>query len=526
VVLQGEPGDCFYLVVSGRASAVIDGNEVKEYNSPGEFFGERSLIRDENRAATVTVVSEEGLEVLYLKREDFTALLGSNVDFTRMESEYRQAFSSVLQGITQGDAGAEGVDNSPSPADVGDAESPAKVHRPSIWSAAGSKVMEDFSAKRGSCRPSIWGETDGKGGASLLSSSAAAELTESSADEDEGLQGLSMGPVSERKEKGDKASSVVSKKVSDYEVVGTLGRGTFGHVQLVQDKQGHMYALKAINKQHIVDNEQVSHLKYERDVMLELGDFPFVVKLWGTMQDKNFVYLLLEPSQGGEVFSLLTDKGQLDKTTAQFYAASVILAFQYMHERDILYRDLKPENLLLDTNGYLRVTDFGFAKKTTERTYTFCGTPDYLSPEIVSNAGHGPGADWWTLGVFIFEMLTGQTPFFDDAGPSEMYNKILAREFSFPLFFDEDARDLINGLLDLKPTKRYGVLKEPNIREHKWFEGFDWDALIAGTMEAPFVRPVKSKFDLSHFDADSDDDDGFDEEFEADSDEEDPFIGF
>ena len=288
-----------------------------------------------------------------------------------------------------------------------------------------------------------------------------------------------------------------------------------------------MYALKAVNKQHVLDNDQLSHLKYEKDVQLELSDHPFIVTLYGTLQDANFIYFLLEPSLGGELFSLLREQEKFTKEVARFYAASIILAFQSMHQNNILYRDLKPENLLLDINGYLKVTDFGFAKKTIDRTYTFCGTPDYLAPEIIANDGHHIGADWWTLGVFIYEMLTGETPFYDEDGPSEMYEKILDLDYTYPPNFDPIAKDLIDKLLVFKPTKRLGVIKTPDIKDHPWFDGFQWDKLYKQQLDAPYKRPVKNKFDLSHFDQyDSDDEYIADDEFIYEDGQQDPFADF
>lgn len=218
---------------------------------------------------------------------------------------------------------------------------------------------------------------------------------------------------------------------------------------------------------------------------------------------QNFLYFLLEPSLGGELFSLLRNKDRFDSPTARFYAAIVVTVFQHMHSLDILYRDLKPENLLMGEDGYLRVTDFGFAKKTKDRTYTFCGTPDYLAPEIVASAGHHTGADWWTLGILIFEMLAGYTPFYDEQGPTSMYSKILSGKLFFPSTFTPEEQDLVASLLQTKPTRRLGVLLggADLIRRHRWFEGLDWGKLMRKEIEPPVKMPVKDKYDLSNFDA-------------------------
>jgi CRP-like cAMP-binding protein len=290
--------------------------------------------------------------------------------------------------------------------------------------------------------------------------------------------------------------------LKDLDIIGTLGRGTFGHVQLVKDKHEHIYALKAVNKAHVVTHNQVPHILNERATMLEL-DHPFIVKLYRTLKDRDFLYFLLEPSLGGELFTVLRNAEHFDNNTARFYAAIVVTVFQYIHGKDILYRDLKPENLLMDADGYIRVTDFGFAKKTKERTYTFCGTPDYLAPEIVASAGHHTGADWWCLGILIYEMLAGYTPFYDENGPGQMYNKILGGKVFYPPSFCSEAKDIVSNLLQTKPTRRLGVILggADVIRNHSWFAGLDWDKLLKRELPSPIPVTIKSKFDLGNFDA-------------------------
>ena len=306
------------------------------------------------------------------------------------------------------------------------------------------------------------------------------------------------------------------KSLADLRVVGTLGRGTFGHVQLVADKAENTYALKAVNKSHVVRHNQVPHILSERAVMVEL-DHPFIVRLHRTMHDKSYVYFLLEPALGGELFSLLRIADRFDNDTARFYAAIVVVVFQYLHNKDILYRDLKPENLLIDPQGYMKFTDFGFAKKTKDRSYTFCGTPEYLPPEIISGSGHFRGVDFWALGVLIYEMLVGYTPFYDDAGPTQMYSRILAGKVVFPPGISPAAQDVIRGLLQPKPTRRLGVLLggAEVIKNHPWFKGFDWAALINKTLPAPIQVNVKDKYDISNFDT-------YDEENEEEEDLVDP----
>jgi len=289
---------------------------------------------------------------------------------------------------------------------------------------------------------------------------------------------------------------------TDLVVVGTLGKGSFGHVQLVKEKgQKFTYALKAVSKAQIVQTGQQGHIMSEKRVM-EMLDHPFLVKLYATYKDRDRLYFLLEPSLGGELFSVLREKTLFDDDTARFYAGSVVLAFEYMHSKNIVYRDLKPENLLLDQDGYLKVTDFGFAKDISAgRTWTLCGTPDYLAPEIVAGKGHGKGVDWWTLGVFIYEMLASYPPFYDE-DPMKTYAKIMHGSITFPSHFSKEAVSIVKKLLHHKHTKRLGVVKGGArlIKKHTWFKKFEWTKLIKRDLKPSIIPKIKDQYDLTNFD--------------------------
>jgi len=298
-------------------------------------------------------------------------------------------------------------------------------------------------------------------------------------------------------------------KFDDLEVLGTLGKGSFGHVQLVKSRTtGTTYALKAVSKAQIVQTGQQGHIMSEKKAMDAL-DHPFLVKLHQTYKDQDRLYFLLEPSLGGELFSVLREKTLFDEDTSRFYSGHVVLAFEYMHSLNFVYRDLKPENLLLDEHGFLKVTDFGFAKDISGgRTWTLCGTPDYLAPEIVAGKGHSKGVDWWTLGVFIYEMLASYPPFYDE-DPMKTYAKIMHGSITFPSHFSKEAVSIVKKLLYHKPTKRLGVVKggAKLIKKHAWYKDFDWDKLVKREIKAPFVPNIKSDIDISNFDDYGDDED-------------------
>ena len=211
--------------------------------------------------------------------------------------------------------------------------------------------------------------------------------------------------------------------------------------------------------------------------------------------------MVLEYIVGGEFFTHLRKAGRFDQLTARFYIAQVIIFIEYMHSLDYIYRDLKPENLLLDRQGYVKITYFGFAKKVTFKTYTLCGTPEYIAPEVLLNKGHGKGVDWWTLGILLYEMMVGRPPFVDD-DPMGIYQQVLAGKIRFPRYFDRNPRSLVKKLLVSDLTKRYGCLKggADYVKKHKWFTDFDWEGLVARRLTPPIIPVVANDGDTSNFD--------------------------
>lgn len=289
--------------------------------------------------------------------------------------------------------------------------------------------------------------------------------------------------------------------LEQFEMGITLGTGSFGRVRFAVHKATRgVWAIKMLKKAEVVRLQQVEHMMSEKSILAVL-DHPFVVQLGGTFQDRKYLYMCLEYIVGGEFFTHLRKAGRFDNNTAKFYAAQVAMIFDYLHRQDIIYRDLKPENLLLDAQGYIKITDFGFAKRVAFKTYTLCGTPEYIAPEVLLNKGHGKGVDWWTLGILIFEMLCGQPPFVDD-DPMGIYQQILAGKLSFPRFFDRNVKNLVKKLLTADLTKRYGCLKNgaEDIKKHKWLSSIDYNALYSRTLTAPITPRVSGASDTSNFD--------------------------
>jgi serine/threonine protein kinase len=291
-------------------------------------------------------------------------------------------------------------------------------------------------------------------------------------------------------------------KLSDYEMGETLGTGSFGRVKIAKDKKtGEFVAMKIMKKAEILKSKQADHISNEIKI-LSMIDHPFVITFGGFTQDDRNLYLALELINGGELFTYLRGVGRFPVDQARIYIAQIILIFDYLHNKNIIYRDLKPENILIHKSGFLKLTDFGFAKIVEGRTYTLCGTPEYLAPEIILNKGHGKPVDWWTCGILLYEMIAGIDPFSDD-DPMMVYQKILKGKIKFPSGFDSNAKSLIKHLLDSDLTKRYGNLKNgvKDITGHRFFKNLEWDKLLRKEIPPPYVPKVKSNDDISNFSA-------------------------
>ena len=268
-------------------------------------------------------------------------------------------------------------------------------------------------------------------------------------------------------------------------------------------KTRRVYALKRVCKAHLLAHNAVMRcewLQREKRV-LELLEHPFIVHLHTTYADEQAIYLLCGVAMGGDLFRIIDKLGRVPEKVARFYVASVTLALAHIHANDIVYRDLKPENVLLDSQGYVKVCDFGFAKPVTDRTYTRCGTPDYTAPEMLLNQGVNQACDWWALGILIFEMLVGMPPFTDPDGDDLQTYKNITHGALSSCYPDDSAatdesRALIQGLCTVKVAFRLGYLKggAGDVMAHAWFQDYDWDGLVNLTQPPPW-RPSLKTFD-------------------------------
>ena len=289
--------------------------------------------------------------------------------------------------------------------------------------------------------------------------------------------------------------------INDFEIIKTIGSGSFGNVYLVKNKNNnHYYAMKSLEKSLIKQKNQEEHTITERILMSKLNN-PFMVKLYYCFQDKKYLYFIMELVQGGELLFHLKKQIRFDDERTRFYISELILALEYLHNNNIIYRDIKPENILLDKTGHIKLIDFGLSKiykNNNEKMFTLCGTPFYLAPEVIEKKGYNNSADWWSLGCLMYEMLSGNPPFKIEGA------NVYSIKFNEPLkmdnCFSEEAKDLINKLLNVDPNKRLGYGKNgvEELKNHPYFKDVNWEKLKNLEETPPFIPEIKDFTDLKY----------------------------
>ncbi len=527
IIEQGARGDVFYLLKQGKVKC-IDNNSDNEdvILKDGSYFGELAILNDKPRQRDVVVVSPK-CTCFSLARTEFLAIFGSLKDAMETELGYR-----VLRAIKQLSSLTDSA-----------CKRMAKTLKTRSYKKGEAIITE--GEKGDACYIIVSGmvgitvnKAKGKkvaelrtgkffGEAALLNNKPRAATVTAETDDtkcfvlpketfDKELASVKAELEALKNQRLNMLKGQEPPKIEDLDRIVLLGTGTFGRVYLVTDKKSQSaskipWALKTMQKKQIVDFKLQRNIMYEAQMMKECSH-PFLLALIATYQDKNNLYMLLEFIIGGELFTLLQKQEKLGFNHARKYAASVLEAFIYLHNKDIIYRDLKPENLLIDLDGYIRVVDFGFAKQVSpsSKTFTLCGTPEYLAPEIVLRKGHNRGVDYWALGILVYEMLTGTTPYVDASGMQDtrvVCSNILRSDLKFPRDVDKKSRSLITKLLCRNPTKRLGCLAggPSEIKQNIYFEKFDFDKLLKKELKAPWKPKVKNKMDHSNFDPFDDD---------------------
>ena len=292
--------------------------------------------------------------------------------------------------------------------------------------------------------------------------------------------------------------------LNDFKILKTLGKGAFGKVLLVHNEELNKYfAMKILKKDFIKKNKQIAHTKVERKI-LEKIDYPFIAQLFYAFQNKEKLYMITEYMPGGEMFYHLHKEQYFKESKAKFYICEIILAIEHLHKNNIIYRDLKPENILLDENGHIKLTDFGLSKIVNDinkdRTFTICGTPEYVAPEVLTGKGYNKSVDWWSLGIVLYEMLCGNSPF------REARERIDIEIYFKPIHHDnlisDIAFDLINKLIEPNCEKRlgYGIMDSIEIKNHVFFKDINWKKAERKEIEPEYKPVLKKPGDVSNFD--------------------------
>ena len=372
IFIQGEEGDKFYIIKSGKVEIIINNKYIRTLNEK-EYFGERALFFNEKRSATIRAVGE--VIVFSISKEDFEKNIEGNMKEHLMNRLYLQ-------------------DN--------------------------MVELKDLLFKM------------------------------------------------------------------------ELGSGNYGNVCLVRSKKNKFpYAIKSVSRNQINIEQLHSNLELERSILLKI-DHPFIVKLVKSLKDDKNIYFLMEYIKGRELFDVIRDIGLLSKSQTQFYGASLMLAIDYLHERKFIFRDIKPENVIVIQNGYIKLIDFGTAKEIIDRTNTIIGTPHYMAPEVILGEGYSFQVDIWSIAICMYEFICGCVPFGENAEePMDIYLAIINEKLFFPNFCkDSDFKLLMQQMLSKNPIKRLSKLSQ--VKTHIWFNGFNWEDLMSLNMKAPY-KPILKK---------------------------------
>uniref|UniRef100_A0A7N0UPH7 non-specific serine/threonine protein kinase n=1 Tax=Kalanchoe fedtschenkoi TaxID=63787 RepID=A0A7N0UPH7_KALFE len=291
--------------------------------------------------------------------------------------------------------------------------------------------------------------------------------------------------------------------LEDFEVLKVVGQGAFGKVYQVRKRDNlKIYAMKVVRKDKVIEKDQTSYMQAERDVLSKI-DHPFIVRLRYSFQTKYRLYLVMDFVNGGHLLFQLRRQGLFREELARIYAAEIVSAVSHLHKNSIMHRDLKPQNVLLDADGHVMLTDFGLAKEfdETTRSNSLCGTTEYMPPEILLGKGHDKAADWWSVGILLYEMLTGKLPF-SGKNRQVIQHKILKDKLKLPSFLSSEGHSLLKGLLRKEPNIRLGSgnFGCEELKSHKWFKCINWKKLEARQLQPSFLPQVLGKDCVANFD--------------------------
>jgi len=505
----GQPADSLFLILAGEVACHKAG-ETELRLAEGAVFGESCLSRATNPTREANVVAVGKVKCATLNAVDTESILGPiqraidrsfckkvinsiNI-FSSLSIEERAKLFTELT-VRRAAAGEKIIEQGA----MGDTFYIIK-HGTVDVVADGAKVKSLSSGTYFGERSLLKGETT----TADIVAADSVELMCLSKSTFEGLLGPMQKLIDREVAKRDKErGEVTDPKIawSDLDVRNVLGEGSFGSVRLCVHKPTKTaYALKQLHKGHLISTNQVNNTINEKRIM-KMCVHPGILACHGSFNAPKHVSLLLGLAQGGELFTRMSKVGTLSQPAVSLYVAMVASALGFLSIRSIAHRDLKLENLLFDDKGYLKLVDFGFAKIINERTFTFCGTPDYLAPEILSGKGHNWAVDWWTLGILAYEMLHGEPPFAENEQMAT-FKRISGGQYRISSRVSKEAADLIQRLLVHNPAKRLGMLAggEKDILKHPLCKDIDTAKLLAKQIKPPFVPNLKDPTDTSNFD--------------------------
>lgn len=520
IITKGEVGNTFYIIEKGSVRVhdigLGDSKQVDQVLTEGMPFGERALMTGEPRAANVTAVGP--VTTLAMDRKQFNETIGLFKDV--VEHRIRLEGIKSLSIFAESNMTEVELDRLADLAVEVCYKKGTKLvqsgtpYPPMIWIIRsgqlivyGTKSDHIYNMRAGD----YFGDRSILNPVEHISSHDATCETDLTAwvltrDDVESIVG-DLGRLGHHSGFV-KSKEVSSMKLQDLKKIRILGHGGFGKVWLVESEiTGKPYALKVIDKRKLLEAKQERSVLREKE-MLALLHHPFILHLEGSFQDPRNLYLVLPVIQGGELFSVVSEKSRggrgLPKFDVAFYGAGIVEALGHFHHRYIAYRDLKLENVMIDSDGYIKIVDLGFAKVILDKSYTFCGTPNYLAPEIIMSKGHGHPVDYWSLGVLMFELLAGRSPFF---APGEaqmaMFKRIVMVKYYFPTFINSNGKDLVERLLVRNVPSRLGTFKQGylDIRSHPFFEeaGIDVKKLLRKEITPPWSPQVTNPLDAHNF---------------------------
>lgn len=290
---------------------------------------------------------------------------------------------------------------------------------------------------------------------------------------------------------------------NSFTTISVIGKGSYAKVLLVKKKDnGQYFAMKLLKKTLIEQKKQQNHVQTERNILVEINRNPFLIDFYYSFQTQKALCFILEYCPGGELFNLLQKRRKFSEEQARFYAAQMVLAIEYLHSKEIVYRDLKPENVLIDSDGYIKITDFGLSRQNVKNNdaKSICGTPEYLAPEIILKMGYGKCVDWWTLGSIVYEMLTGVPPFYSQ-NKQDLFDKIKMQNPKYYPYMTPSAIDFISSLLKKDFSKRLGYQNDAqDVKAHQWFSTINWKMMIEKKYDPPFIPKITGNMGLTNFD--------------------------